>query len=180
MKQPDNLLRLGKRYDPNRVPDIDVEKLIAEQSVRGALMGALLASVVLNALWVYGGLAFDRFFPWFSVIQGFFIGRAVRYFGRGIDWRFPALAAAMAVVAAFTGSFLSALVLTAREFDTPAWSLVGEISWHTVSTFATREFGAVGTIYSGMAAAIAAFFAGRRLNRYEAVALRKRREGTIP
>lgn len=156
---------------------MDAAGLIGDQSLRAGLMGALLASVILIAIWVYAVMLFDRFFPWFSVVQGFFIGRAVQHFGRGIDWRFPVMAAGCAAVAAFLGSFLSALFLTGREFDTGAFPLIAEISRHTVSTFATRQFGVVGTIYAGMAVAIAAFFAKRRLNRHEAIALRKYTDG---
>ncbi len=137
----------------------------------------MLASVLLIAIWVYSAMLFDRFFPWFSVVQGFFIGRAVQHFGRGIDWRFPLIAAGCTGVAAFLGSFLSALFLTGREFDTGALPLIAEISRHTVSTFAIREFGVVGTIYAGMAVVIAVFFAKRRLTRNEAIALRKYTDG---
>lgn len=159
---------------------MDIGELFSDQSLQGALIGGLLAMLLLNIMWVAGSLAFDRFFPWFSVVQGFFIGRAVQHFGRGIAWHFLLIAAAIAVAAAFTGSFFSALFLTGREFDTFALSLVGEISWHTVSTFSTREFGTVGTIYACMSAALAAFFARRRLDRYERIALRKHREGIRP
>lgn len=172
----ENLLRLGKKYSPDKARAVDVPALIAGQSVRGAALGATLAASVLIAVWVYGCLMFDSFYPWFSVVMGFFIGRAVRHFGQGLDWRFPLLAAVAAVIAAFLGSFIAALFLTGREFDTPALSLVGEISWHTIRTFATREFGTVGTIYAGMAAALAAVFANRKLDRYEAVALLKARQ----
>ena len=177
MKQADNTLRLGKRYEPHRAESVDLDELFAGQSVRSAIMGALLAVVIVGVIWVYGGLLFDRFFPWFSVVQGIFIGRAVRHFGLGLDWRFPLIAAGVAVVGAFLGSFTSALFLTGREFDTSVFTLLGEVSWHTVTTFATREFGTVGTIYAGMSAAVAAFFSKRRLDRYQAVALRKHREG---
>ena len=176
MKQPENSLRLGQKYARDRARTVDIDRLIGEQSLRGAVLGALLAWLLLNVVWVYGCLLFDRFFPWFSIVQGFFIGRAVQHYGRGLDWRFPLLAGGIAVLAAFAGSFLSALFLTGREFDTSVLTLAGEISWHTVSTFATNEFAIVGTIYAGMAAALAGFFAGRRLDRYEAVALRKHRE----
>jgi len=180
MKQPDNSLRLGRKYSRAEVGKADVNELYAAQSLRAALIGGIVAWVLLNAVWVYGSVLLDRFFPWFSVIQGFFIGRAVQRYGRGIDWRFLALAAAIAVVAAFFGSFLSALFLTGEEFGTSVWSLLGEIGGHTISTFALREFGVVGTIYAGMAAVVAAFFAGRRLNRQEAIALRKHRAGGSP
>lgn len=176
-KQADNTLRLGKRYEPHRAQEVDLDMLFAEQSVRSATLGAAAAVVLVGVIWVYGGLLFDRFFPWFSVVMGFFVGRAVRHYGLGLDWRFPLIAAVASVIGAFLGSFASALFLTGREFDTSALTLLGEVSWHTVSTFATREFGTVGTIYAGMSAAVAAFFAKRRLDRYEAVALRKHTEG---
>lgn len=177
MKQPENSLRLGKKYSRAEERKPDVKELFDAQSLRAALIGAVVAVLLLNAVWVYSGLLLDRFFPWFSVVQGFFIGRAVQRCGCGIDWRFPLLAAAAAVVAAFSGSFLSALFLTSREFGASVLSLLGDTGWHTVSTFALREFGVVGTVYAGMAAAVAGFFAGRRLKRQEAIVLRKHREG---
>ena len=178
MRKPDTLLRLRHKHapGPRRDSAADAQALLEDQSFKSALYGALLAVAILNVVWVATGMLFDRFFPWFSVVQGFFVGRAVQHFGCGVDWRFPVLAACAAVVGAFTGSFLSALFLSGREFDTGALPLVAEISWHTVKTFATQKFGAVGTIYAGMAAALAAFYAGRRLQRHEAIALRKHRE----
>lgn len=178
MTRTETPLRLRHKHapTPRSVAAVDAIVLIRDQSLARATLGALFAWVILNLIWVYSGMLLDRFFPWFSIVQGFFIGRAVQHFGRGLDWRFPAMAATVAIVAAFTGSFISALFLTGREFDTGALPLIAEISWHTVKTFATREFGVVGTIYAGAAAAIAAFYANRRLNRNEAVALRRHRE----
>lgn len=176
MADADSSLRLGKKYAHRSAPEVDVPGLYSEQSVAHAVGGGLLASLILIVIWTYAGLLWDRFFPWYSVLQGIFIGLAVRRFGRGIDWRFPVIAAVIAIAAAFIGSFVSALFLTGREFDTSVWSLVGEISWYTINRFAVGQFGAVGTIYAGMAAAVAAFFAGRRLTRHEAIALRKHRQ----
>lgn len=178
MTQSENSLRLGKRYSRTEERKPDVKELLDAQSFRAALIGAVVALLLLNAVWVYGSVLLDRFFPWFSVVQGFFIGRAVQRYGCGIDWRFPLLAAGVAIVAAFSGSFLSALFLTSLEFGASVWSLLGDTDWHTVSTFALREFGVVGSVYAGMAAVIAGFFAGRRLKRQEAIVLRKHREGT--
>jgi len=177
MSQSEDLLRLGRKYAPKERRVVDVSALFREQSIRRAFAGAAIALLILNVLWIAESLAFDHIFKPFSVLQGFFIGRAVRHYGRGIEWQFPAIAAAVAAVAAFTGSFMAALFLTGREFDTFALSLVAEISWHTVSTFATNNFGAVGTVYAGMAAVLAAFFAQRKLDRDERIALRKHREG---
>ena len=173
MKRPESIYRLRHKHAPSASADVDVQQLLAEQSVQRAAMGAALAVVLLTAVWVYAGLLFDQFFPWISVIQGFFVGRAVQHFGRGIDWRFPVLAATAAVIGALLGSFASALFLTGREFGMSPLPLLTEVSWHTVQTFVTREFGVVGVIYAGMAAAVAGFFATRRLTRQEAIALRR-------
>lgn len=182
MNQPKSVLRLKRRHSRHLddADEVDAARLVAGQAPRRALVGALVAAVVLSAVWVAVSLGFDRFFPWFSIVQGFLIGRAVRHYGRGIDWRFPLIAALVTIGAAFSGSFLSALNLTGREFGTGALPLVAEISWHTVRTFALREFGVVGTIYALAGAAIAAFYANRRLTRQETSALRKWREGPAP
>lgn len=175
MKPQESIYRLRQKHAPRaagRQP-ADAGRLLADQSLRSGLMGAGLAALLLIGIWVAAGLLFDQFFPWFSLLIGFFIGRAVQHFGRGIDWRFPLLAALVTVLAAFLGSFLCALFLTGREFETSALDLLGELSWYTVTTFAGREFGIVGSIYALMAASIAAFFAQRRLTRDEAIALRK-------
>ena len=94
MTESKSILRLKNKYSQNlgrAAPDIDAQALIDEQSMTRALLGALFALLILNTIWVYSALMFDRFFPWGSVVQGFLIGRAVRHFGLGIDWRFPLL-----------------------------------------------------------------------------------------
>ena len=182
MNQPKSILRLRQKFSqkPGRsVADIDAGALLDEQSLLHASLGALLALVILNAMWSYSSLLFDRFFPWGSIVQGFLIGRAVRHFGRGLDWRFPLLAAVFAVGGGLTGSFAASLNLTAREFNVSALSLITEVSWYTVETFFMRDFGVVGLIYTLTAAVIAAFYARRRLDRYEEVALQKRKDREI-
>lgn len=179
MNELKSIMRLRKKHapDPDRsVAKIDVQALLDNQSLSRAALGALLALVILNGMWAYSSLVFDRFYPWGSMIQGFLLGRAVRHFGRGVNWRFPLLAAAFAASAALTGSFVASLNLTAREFSTSALSLISEVSWYTIETFITRGFGVVGLIYAVTAAVLAAFFARRRLDRYEEVALQKHRD----
>lgn len=127
--------------------------------------------------WVYVALLFDRYFPWVSVVQGMIIGLAMQRYGRGLGWEFPAVAAGVTASAAVIGSFLVALFLTGREFGTGAFALVDEISSHTLATFLMRDFGIVGLIYMAFAAALAAFFANRRLLPGEAAALRRFQAG---
>lgn len=178
MNEIKSILRLRKKHaaDPERsVAKVNVQALLDEQSMSRATLGVLLALIILNAMWVYFSLLFDRYYPWGSIVQGFMIGCAVRHFGNGIHWRFPLLAATFAFGGALTGSFVVSLNLTAREFSASALSLVSEVSWYTIETFMTRDFGRVGLIYAITAAVLAAFFANRRLDRYEEVALQKGR-----
>ena len=173
MKQVDSIYRLRHKHKPGAASEVDAQALLAEQSLRAATGGAVAAVLVFTVVWVYAVMLFDQFFPWIAAVQGFFVGRAVQHFGRGLDWRFPALAATAAIVGAFFASFVSALFLTSREFGMSPLPLLSEISWHTVRTFAAREFGVIGVIYAATSAAIAAFFASRRLTRGEAIALRR-------
>ncbi|MDZ7769529.1 MAG: hypothetical protein U5K38_10855 [Woeseiaceae bacterium] len=171
--------RLRKRHssrpDPN-TPPVDAGLLLREQSLQGAAVAGGVAVLLTIALWVALALVFDRYFPWFSVVQGFVVGRAIQRYGRGLHWSYPVLAGALTCVAAFAGSFIVALFLTSREFYTPVLTLVGEISLHTIRVFVLQNFQTVEIIYMLFAATLAAFYSGRRLSREEAVALRRMRE----
>lgn len=169
--------RLRKKHSQHlNTPPADAGKLLREQSMRSGLAAGGVACCTMMALWVALGMVFDRYFPWFSVPLGYVVGQAVQRRGHGIEWPFPVAAAALTGAGAFIGAFLVALYLTGREFSTPALSLVDEISWHTLSVFTTRNFGVDGVIYMVFAALLAAFYAPRRLNRQEAVAIRRWRE----
>ncbi len=144
--------------------------------MKGAAVAGGVAVLVTIALWVALALVFDRYFPWFSVVQGFIVGRAIQRYGCGIHWSYPVLAGALVCVAAFVGSFTVALFLTSREFYTPVLTLVGEISLHTIRVFVAENFQTAEIIYMSFAAMLAAFFSSRRLSREEAIALRRLRE----
>ncbi|MEC9415144.1 MAG: hypothetical protein VYC67_00960 [Pseudomonadota bacterium] len=147
-----------------------------EQSVLRGVLGAFVALIIVNVFWVSISMFFDRFFPWISILQGILIGQAFRKYGLGLDWYVPLLAALVAILASITGSFLSALNLTGREFNTGAIALIDEISWHTIKTFLINEFGVVGIIYGIFAGILAAYYAKRRLTRDQSIVFRKYKE----
>lgn len=165
-----------RRKKAAREPASAAQLLAAQNFPRGTAL-ASVAAVIGMMLWVYLAMLFDRYFPWISIVQGCVIGLAMQRYGRGLNWRFPLLAAALTALTAYLGSFLVALFLTGREFGTGALALVDEISVHTIATFLTRDFGVVGHIYMVFAAALAAFFANRRLLAGEAAALRRYLQG---
>lgn len=157
-------------------PEDSIEALLARQDFRRGTVMTTIMAILTVAAWVQVSLLFDKYFPWFSVLQGGVIGLAMQRFGRGIDRRFPLVAAILTAIAAVLGAFTVALFLTGREFAMPAWQLINEISVHTVGTFLQRDFGTIGVIYMLFACSLAAFYANRRLRRNEAIAVRRWRE----
>lgn len=157
-------------------PRPDPRALIAAQSLRGATVGAILASLLLAWLWLQLTLLTGRVFPWFSIIQGVFVGLAVRRFGHGIDWRFPLVAAVVAWIGAFLGNFLIAIPTTAEELGVSQYRVIRGITWWSVELFFAEVITVVDYIYAFCAVAVATFFSKRHLSRYEHFALRTYKE----
>ena len=153
---------------------IDPQVLLGAQSLSRAIAAALAAMLVLGWFWLLFTELTGRVFPWFSILQGIFIGLAVRRFGRGVDWRFPATAAVVAWAGAFFGNLLVAIPVTTAELDASAFEVVRGLTWWSFTTFFDEVITVVDHIYALCAAAVAAFYAPRRLDRHEAYALRTR------
>jgi hypothetical protein len=167
-EQPKQVLRLPKRHSRERTGRPDAEagaRLVRAQSLRGAIIAALLAIVAFGALWVMLSTALGRLFPWMTVVQGAIIGLAVRRAGRGLDWRFPVVAAAAAVAGALAGNVLVAASFTAAEFDTSIVAVLRAASDFTWPVFFDEVMTPADIVYALAAAGVAAFYGNRRLTR---------------
>jgi hypothetical protein len=161
------------------LPPIAVSKLIAQQSLRGALVAALLAAICLNIVWLWLSNLSGSFFHWYSLLQGPLIGLAVRHAGRGIDWRFPVTAAAVTMLAAFSGNFLVSLATTSTVLEASPLQVLRGLTIWSWQTWYTEVLTVVDLLYALFAAAVAAFYAKRRLQRNEAFALRSLKQESI-
>jgi len=167
-EQPKQVLRLPKRHSRDRAARPDAEagaRLVQAQSLRAAIIAAMLAIIAFGALWVILSTALDRVFPWMTVVQGAIIGLAVRRAGRGLDWRFPVVAAATAVVGALAGNVLVAASFTAAEFDTSILAVLWAATDFTWPVFFDEVLTPADVIYALAAAGVAAYYANRRLTR---------------
>ena len=174
-----DVLRLPKRHAPKVTQDVtaaDGERLVRAQSLRNALVAGLIAIVVFCALWSMLSALVNRFFPWLALLLGFAVGRVVRRAGLGIDWRFPVLAAALAVLGSLAGNIVVAATFTAAELDTHTLTVLGAVTSLTWPVFFTEVLTPADLVYGLFSAAIAAFYANRRLDRAEYLALRRWRE----
>jgi hypothetical protein len=111
-----------------------------------------------------------------TVVQGAIIGLAVRRAGRGLDWRFPAVAAAAAVAGALAGNILVAAAFTAAEFDTTILTILRSATDFTWPVFFDEVMTPADVVYAIAAAGVAAFYANRRLTRDQYAAYRAWRE----
>lgn len=150
----------------------DPKALIASQSLRGAVVGGIAAIVIMCALWTSLTVATGRVFPWFTMLQGVLIGGFVRRYGRGFDYRFPVVAALLACAGALVGNLIVALPETMRQLDAGAVEVLRGLTWRSFELFFDEVITVVDYIYAGFAAALAAFYSRRRLNRHEEFVLR--------
>ena len=163
-----------KKGEPQ--PRVDPETLIAAQSVKAAVAAAIITMLALSGFWTFFADLSGRVFPWFSIVQGIFIGLAVRRFGRGLDWRFPLIAGATAWIGAFFGNVVVAIPVTTGELGASAFEVIRGLTWWSFRTFFDEVISVVDYIYAFCAAAVAVFYSKRRLARHEEFALRTRQQ----
>lgn len=169
------MLRLRKKH--SRPPDpalfeVNAQKLLDAQSLRRAALASLGIAVVLNIAWLWLSNVTGSFFHWFSLLQGPLIGIGVQRAGRGIDWRFPLLAAAVTFVAAISGNFLVSLVTTGAVLDLSTLQVLRGLTAWSWQTWYAEVLTSVDLIYAAAAASLAAFYATGKLSRQEIFALR--------
>ena len=168
-------LRLKRKHGEGQRPDAtaaDGARLVRAQSLRNAIMAGLIVVIVFCLLWIATSSLTGRVFAWMTVVLGYLLGLAIRHAGRGVDWRFPALAA----VFALGGSVLSNVVLaastTAAEFSTGTLDILRAVTSMTWPVFFDEVWNIGDSFYAVISAALAAFLAPRKLSRSEFYALR--------
>ncbi len=177
---PDNtVLRLPKRHAPgiDEKPDPDLgRRLEAAQSMRNAVTMGLIVVVLFAALWGVVTALTGRVWPWFSTLLGFALGYSIRYVGKGLDWRFPALAAGLAILGSLLGIIVISAAYTAGEFDTSTLTILSRATQMTWPVFFDEVLTGADYVFALIAAVIAAFYANRRLTRRQYFALRQHKQ----
>lgn len=173
------VLRLHKKHLP-KVDKTDpglARRLLAAQSMRNALVAGLLAILVFSVLWAMLSVLLNSVFPWLTLLLGMLVGLAIRHGGRGLDWRFPVLAAAMAVLGSLAANVVVAAAFTAPILDTTTFTVLRSLTVMTWPVFFDEVMTPADLVYAIFAAGIAAFYANRRLTRAESRALIAHEEG---
>jgi len=170
-----SIFGLPKRHEPkaNSAPAFaDARLLLEAQSVRGAISASLIAIIGFSILWAMLSVLIDRIFPWMTVIMGIIIGLGVRRAGHGLDWRFPLVAAVFALLGSLGGNIVVAAAFTAPELGTDTLTVLSAVTVMTWPVFFDEVMTPADLIFALVSAAVAAFYANRRLTRAEYLALR--------
>ena len=100
----------------------------------------------------------------------------MRRAGRGLDWRFPVIAAVTSIAGALAGNVIVAASLTAAEFDTGTLTVLRAVTSFTWPVFFDEVMTPADVVYALAAGAVAAYFANRRLTRDQYASYRAWRE----
>jgi len=166
---------LRKRHTPTETVNLgadDGRLLVQDQSLRDAIVAGLIVVILFSALWAMSSTLINRIFPWMTVVLGILIGLVIRRAGRGLDWRFPVLAAAMTLLGALVSNIVVAAAFTAAALETSTLTILRAVTSMTWPVFFDEAISAADLVYAFCGAGAAAFYANRRLNRAEYHALR--------
>ena len=117
-----------------------------------------------------------RVFAWMTVLLGWMIGMAVRRAGRGVDWPFPLLAGAAALLGSVVGNIVLAASVTAAQYGTGTLHVLQAVTSLTWPVFFEEVWNIGDSFYAVLSSGLAAFLAPRRLTRSQFYALRLWRE----
>ncbi len=173
-------LRLRKKHGdgaPKAVSAIDGRQLLGAQSIRDACLAGLIVILIFSLIWISVTELSDRVFPWFPVILGVVLGHSVRLAGRGVDWRFPLLAAVLSIVGSLIGNVSVAASVTAQGLGVGTVTVLRAVTGMTWPVFFNEVLSVADGFYALVAAVLAAFYAKRRLTRLQYGAIRRYREG---
>jgi hypothetical protein len=174
-----SVLRLRKKHTPAEKVDLGADAgraLRQSQSLRDALLAGLIGVILFSVLWAMLSTLSNRIFPWMTIVLGIIVGLTVRHAGRGLDWRFPVLAAAITLLGALVSNIVVAAAFTAEALETSTFTILRAVTSMTWPVYFDEVISAADVIYALFAAATAAFYANRRLSRAEYHALRKWQE----
>jgi hypothetical protein len=174
-EQGKQVLRLPKRHSRESAgpPDPDAgARLFRQQSLRGAVLAGLIVVIAFSAFWALLSVVINRVFPWMTLVLALLVGLAVRRAGRGLDWRFPTIAAVTAAAGALIGNIVVAAAFTAGEFETGTLTILRSVTTMTWPVFFAEVMTGADLFYAITGAGVAAFYANRRLTRAQYAALR--------
>ena len=153
-------------------PALDPAAIIASQSPMRAAIAALAVFTLITLAAMLLASLTGRVFPWIVLVQGAIMGIAIRRWGNGFDWRFPALGGSAALAGAYLQGFLIAANVAGEALGVSTISVILNMSEYTLGTYFAEDVTPADHIFAVIAAALSAFFSRRQMSRDEYRAIR--------
>jgi hypothetical protein len=176
MTKQQSPLRLRKKHSGDAAIGAsagDGQRIVNEQSIRNAVVAGIITVIIFSIFWVSLSDLTNRVYPWFTVVLGFLLGHSVRLAGRGVDWRFPLLAAVLALAGSLFANVVLAASVTADGNDISTLQVLQGVTTMTWPVFFDERLNVADGFFAIIAASLAAFYANRRLSRSQYHALRR-------
>ncbi len=180
MSTAQNPLRLRKKHGsgkPTQVTSADGQRLVDAQSVRNACVAGLIVIMLFSVFSITLSELTGRVFPWLVVVLGFLLGHSTRLAGRGVDWRFPLIAAIFSILGSLISNIAVGASVTAEGFGIGTLDVLRAVTSMTWPIYFDEVLKFADVFFTTVGAALAAFYANRRLTRSEHQALRLWQEG---
>ena len=145
------MLRLQKKHSGKQKhtgPKPDGARILAQQSVSRAIIAGIAVVLLFGWMWAFLSVETGRVFPWFSILIGVFIGIGVQRYGRGLDWRFPVIAALIAWAGAYVDNLMIGILETGRYIEAAPVRVFAGLSKDTMENFFANTVTPVDHIYA--------------------------------
>lgn len=135
-------------------------------------MAGLIVIIVFSVLWPRVTELFGTVYPWATVILGYLVGHAVQRAGKGVDWWFALIGALLSLTGSVAANIVLAASVSADQTGASTMGVLQDSSFETWLFFFGVDWNIADTAFAIFAAAVAAFYSMRRLNRDQYYALR--------
>jgi hypothetical protein len=159
------------------VDQVDVQQLIAAQSFRDAVVAGLIVIILFSVLLAMLSTLIGKAIPLLTILLGVLIGLVIRRAGKGLGWRFPALAVLLTLLGSAVSTVVVGAAFSAEDLGVSTFDVLRGVTTMTWPVFLAEKVWATDVIYALFGAAVASYYANRRLSRSEYSALRRWREG---
>ncbi len=135
-------LRLRKKHGSGAPVNVSAEdggRLVQAQSLRNAVVAALIVIILFSMFWITLSELTNRIYPWLTVVLGFVLGHSIRLAGRGTDWRFPTMAAVLALIGSLVSNIAVAASVTAEGFGIGTLEILQAVTSMTWPVFFRRS-----------------------------------------
>ena len=128
-----------------------LENLSSEQNLFLGVLAGAVAAVVGAALWAVVTITTGYQIGYMAVVVGFFVGFAMRQFGKGTDQVFGVVGAVLALLGCGLGNLFSACAVLSQQEGVPFFEVLSLLDLEIISELMAATFSPVDLLFYGIA-----------------------------